>query len=163
MTLYLHWELIKTNIQTFDYRIESDYEYDQGKAIFRGYKVTHLLQVKIDDLSLVGKVIDTAVQNGANFVANVQFTTKYKEAYYQQALALALKNASNKATTIANTLRVTLNPTPILVVEVGDTVQPFESQHVAFAKGVSSTQIQPGQLLIRAIVSTDFRYSSING
>ena len=41
----------------------------------------------------------------------------YKEAYYQQALVMALNNAGNKAKTIANTLRVTLNPTPILVVE----------------------------------------------
>jgi uncharacterized protein len=153
----------KNNIQTFDYRIESDYEYDQGKAIFRGYKVTHILQVKIDDLSLVGKVIDIAVQNGANFVANIQFTTKYKDAYYQQALALALKNASDKATAIANTIRVTLNPIPILVMEGGNTVQPFESQQVTFAKGVSSTPIQPGQLQIRANVSTEFKYSPING
>jgi hypothetical protein len=40
----------KNNIQTFDYRIESDYDYDQGKQIFRGYKITHILQVKIEDL-----------------------------------------------------------------------------------------------------------------
>ncbi|MEH7111865.1 SIMPL domain-containing protein [Neobacillus niacini] len=153
----------KNHIQTFDYRIEPDYEYVEGKAIFRGYKVTHILQVKIDDLSLVGKVIDTAVQNGANVVANVRFTTKFKDAYYQQALALALKNAGDKATTIAATIRVTLNPTPTLVMEVGNIVQPFESQQMMFAKGVSSTQIEPGQLLIKASVIAEFKYRPING
>ncbi|MEH7009874.1 SIMPL domain-containing protein [Neobacillus niacini] len=153
----------RNQIQTFDYRIEAVYDYEQGKQIFRGYKITHILQVKIDDLSIIGKVVDTAVQNGANYVANVQFTTKYKDSYYQQALVMALNNASNKAKTIANTLRVSLNPTPILVTEGGDTIQPFESQQVAFVKGVSSTQIQPGQLIIKASVSTDFKYQSING
>src|SRR5689334_13370350 len=48
-------------LQTFDYRIDSDYEYDQGKQTFRGYKVTHILQVKVEDLSKIGKVVDTAV------------------------------------------------------------------------------------------------------
>jgi uncharacterized protein len=153
----------RNQIQTFDYRIEPNYDYDQGKQIFRGYKVTHILEVKIDDLSIIGKVVDTAVQNGANYVANVQFTTRYKDSYYQQALVMALNNASSKAKTIANTLRVTLNPTPILVTEGTDVIQPFESQHIAFAKGVSSTQILPGQLLIKASVSADYKYHPISG
>jgi uncharacterized protein len=154
----------KNQIQTIDYRIESDYEYDQGKAIFRGYKVTHILQVRIDDLAIVGTVVDTAVKNGANYVANIEFTTKYKNVYYQQSLALALKNANAKATTIANTIRVTLNPTPILVTEGGETIQPFEVSQAAFAKGgVSPTQIEPGQLIIKANVMTEYQYRPING
>jgi uncharacterized protein len=154
----------KNQIQTFDYRIESDYEYDQGKAIFRGYKVTHILQVRIDDLAIVGTVVDTAVKNGANYAANIEFTTKYKDVYYQQSLALALKNANAKATTIANTIRVTLNPTPILVTEGGDTFQPFEGSQLTFAKaGVSPTQIEPGQLLIKAHVIAEYKYHPISG
>ncbi|MFJ5757959.1 SIMPL domain-containing protein [Neobacillus sp. NPDC093182] len=153
----------RNQIQTFDYRIEPDYEYEQGKQIFRGYKVTHILQVKIEDLNIIGKVIDTAVQNGANYVANVQFTTRYKESYYQQALAIALNNASNKAKTIANTLRVNLNPTPILVTEGGEMIQPIEVQQAAFAKAVSTTQIQPGQLSIKVSIAADYKYHPISG
>ncbi|MDF2788432.1 MAG: hypothetical protein K0S80_1530 [Neobacillus sp.] len=153
----------RNQIQTFDYRIESDYDYDQGKQIFRGYKITHILQVKIEDLNVIGKVVDTAVENGANYVANVQFTTRYKESYYQQALTIALNNASNKAKTIANTLRVTLNPTPILVIEESNTIQPYESQQFALAKVSSTTQIQPGQLIIKASVAAEYKYHPIGG
>jgi uncharacterized protein len=153
----------RNQIQTFDYRIEPDYDYDQGKQIFRGYKITHILEVKIDDLNIIGKVVDTAVQNGANYVANIQFTTKYKETYYQQALTYALNNSSNKAKTIANTLRVTLNPTPILVIEGGEMIQPIELQHAAFAKAANSTQIQPGQLIIKASIAADFNYHPMGG
>jgi uncharacterized protein YggE len=32
--------ITKNHIQTFDYRIESDYDYEEGKQIFRGYKIT---------------------------------------------------------------------------------------------------------------------------
>ncbi len=153
----------RNQIQTFDYRIEPEYDYNQGTQIFRGYKITHILQVKLEDLTIIGKVVDTAVQNGANYVANVQFTTRYKETYYQQALSVALNNASNKAMTIANTLRVTLNPTPLLVIEVGDIIQPYESQQFAFAKVASNTQIQPGQLMIKASVSAEYNYHPIGG
>ncbi|MFP7297693.1 SIMPL domain-containing protein [Neobacillus niacini] len=151
----------RNQIQTFDYRIEPNYDYDQGKQIFRGYKVTHILEVKIDDLSIIGKVVDTAVQNGANYVANIQFTTRFKDSYYQQALVLALNNASSKAKTIANTIRVSLNPTPILVTEGTEQIQPFELQQVASAKGFSSTQILPGQLLIKASVAAEYKYQPI--
>ncbi|MFJ7725405.1 SIMPL domain-containing protein [Neobacillus sp. NPDC097160] len=145
-------------LQTFDYRIESDYDFDQGKQIFRGYKITHLLQVKIEDLPLVGKVVDTAVQNGVNYVSNVQFTAKNKDTFYQQALVLALNNAIEKAKTIAETLNVTLIPTPSLVVEGGSSVQPFSHPSETFVKGVSTTQFEPGQILVKAAISAEFHY-----
>lgn len=150
----------KSQIQTFDYRIESDYDYDQGKQIFRGYKITHILQVKIEDLSLLGNVVDTAVQNGVNYVSNVQFTAKNKDTFYQQALVLAINNAIDKAKTIAGTLNVTLIPTPSLVVESGSTVQPFYHPSETFVKGVSSTQFEPGQIKVKATISAEFNYQT---
>jgi uncharacterized protein YggE len=150
--------IAKDHLQTFDYRIESDYDFEQGKQIFRGYKVTHILQVKIEDLSMIGKIVDTAVQNGVNYVANVQFTAKNKDTFYQQALALSLNNAIEKAKTIAKTLNVTLIPTPTLVMEGGYNVQPIYHQPGTFVKGISSTQFEPGQILVKASVTAEFHY-----
>ncbi|SMQ82774.1 hypothetical protein SAMN05444673_5022 [Bacillus sp. OV166] len=150
--------ITKNNIQTFDYRIESDYDYDHGKQIFRGYKITHILQVKIEDLSIVGKVVDTAVQNGANYVSNVQFTVKNKESFYKQVLDMAVNNAIEKAKTIAGTLNVSLIPTPRLIIEGGRTVQPVFNQPGAFVKGAASTQIEPGQITVKADVIAEFHF-----
>lgn len=147
-------------IQTFDYRIESEYDFEQGKQLFRGYKITHLLQVKIDDLSLAGKVVDTTVQNGANYVSSVQFTVKDKESYYLQALTLALTNALDKAKTIAASINVTLIPIPRLVVEEMSSVQPLYHQAGAFVKGISSTQFEPGQIKVRAMISAEYNYQA---
>lgn len=145
-------------IKTFDYRIESDYDYIEGKQIFRGYKVTHILQVKIEDLASVGKVVDDAVQNGVNYVSNVQFTVKNKDTFYKQALNLAIKDAMEKAKTIAAALKVQFIPTPTLIVEGGSTSQPFQHQPEMLVKGVSSTQFEPGQLQIKASILAEFRY-----
>ncbi|MEH7376354.1 SIMPL domain-containing protein [Neobacillus drentensis] len=153
--------ITKNNIQTFDYRIEADYDYDQGKQIFRGYKITHILQVKIEDLSIVGKVVDTAVQNGVNYVSNVQFTVKNKESFYKQVLGMAVNNAIEKAKTIAGTLNVSLIPTPRLVIEGGRTVQPVFNQPGAFVKGAASTQIEPGQITVKADVIAEFHFKPL--
>lgn len=153
-----HLGIPKKDLQTSDYRIESDYDYEQGKQIFRGYKITHILQVKMEDLSLIGKVVDTAVQNGVNYVANVQFTIKNREDVYQKALSTALINAIEKAKAIATTLGVTLVPTPLQVVESGRDVHPLYNQPAAFVKGIPSTSLEPGQLLIKAYIAAEFKY-----
>jgi len=147
------------HLQTFDYRIESEYDYDQGKQLFRGYKITHLLEVKIEELSLIGKVVDTAVQNGANYVSNIQFTVKNKESYYLKSMVLALNQAIEKARTIAATINATLIPTPSLVMENESTVQPFYHPTESFAK-ISSTQFEPGQIKVKASISAEYHYQA---
>jgi uncharacterized protein len=151
----------KNNIQTFDYRIESVYDYDQGKQIFRGYKITHILQIKLEDLSIIGKIVDTAVQNGVNYVSNVQFTVKNKDAFYKQALVLAVNNATEKAKTIAGTLNVALIATPHLIVEGNNNIQPVFNQPGAFVKGTASTQIEPGQIIVKAEVFAEFHFKPV--
>jgi uncharacterized protein YggE len=148
----------KADIQTFDYRIESDYDFVQGIQIFRGYKITNILQVKIEDLSTIGKIVDFSVQHGVNYVSNVQFKVKNKDIHYQHALTIAINNAMEKAKTIAQALNVTLAAVPSLLVEGGTTAEPFINQPGTFVKGISSTQIEPGQITIKARVLAEFHY-----
>ncbi|MGG3560977.1 SIMPL domain-containing protein [Neobacillus rhizosphaerae] len=151
----------QSHIQTFDYRIESDYDYEQGKQIFKGYKVTHILQVKIEDLTMIGKVVDNAVQNGVNYVSNIQFTLNNKEPYYQRALVMAVNNAIGKAKTIADSINVTLIPTPSLIVEGSIPIQPYSYQPETMVKAMSTTPLEPGQLKIKANISAEFHYRLI--
>lgn len=146
-------------IQTFDYRIDSEYDFVEGKQIFRGYKVTHLLQVKIENLQLIGKILDEAVQHGANYVANVQFSLKNKENYYQKALSIALNDAIQKAKEIAKTLKVYVQETPVSVIEQTGADQPFFNKGGTYVKGLSTTTFEPGQLLIKAKIIAHFRYT----
>ncbi|MEH7301207.1 SIMPL domain-containing protein [Neobacillus drentensis] len=148
----------QTHIQTFDYRIESDYDYEQGKQIFKGYKVTHILQVKIEDLTMIGKVVDNAVQNGVNYVSNIQFTVDNKDPYYQRALVMAVNNAIGKAKTIADSINVTLIPTPSLIVEGSSPIHPYSYQPETMVKAMSTTPLEPGQIKIKANISAEFHY-----
>ncbi|GHI01013.1 SIMPL domain-containing protein [Neobacillus kokaensis] len=146
-------------IKTFDYRIDSDYDYIEGKQIFRGYKVTNILKVKIDDLAGVGKVVDEAVKSGINYVSNVQFSVENKEHFYKQALTLALTDSIEKAKTLAAALKVHLNPTPRLIIESGTTVHPLSNYPETLVKGISSTPFEPGQIQVKASILAEFQYT----
>lgn len=147
-------------IQTVDYSIFPQYDYKDGEQIFRGYKVQHLLLVTIEHIENTGIVIDTAVNNGANIVSGIQFTTKDADQFVQQALSLAVVNSFQKAEAIAGTLGVKLIKTPIQIIE--NTHQqgtPIPFQATAFAKSEAATPIQPGTIEFKSYITAEYIYS----
>lgn len=147
----------RENIKTKSYTVNPQYDYSNGKQEFRGYQVTNTITVKMKALEEMPIIIDTAVQNGANHVSAIKFSVENPEIYYQQALGFALENAVAKAQTIAGTMQLQLDPTPIKIVEeLGDPVMPFQSFAAMELK--SSTPIEPGLLKIEAKVTVQFEY-----
>ncbi|WP_028550783.1 SIMPL domain-containing protein [Paenibacillus sp. UNC451MF] len=153
----LNLSIPKENIQTTQYSIDIQYNYEDGHQIFRGYKVTHLLQLTIDEIDLTGLIVDTAVKEGANTVSNIQFTLAHPEIAYMNALSIAIKNGLFKATTIAKTLGVTLHPAPCLVQEILRTQEPILYSATSYSPSVA-TPIQPGELKISASIKANFTY-----
>ncbi|WP_332697412.1 SIMPL domain-containing protein [Halalkalibacter lacteus] len=145
------------SIQTTVYRIDPQYDFIEGEQVFRGYRVAHLLQVTIDQVELTGTIIDSAVENGANSIASITFTMRDPSSIYLAALTNALENAREKAKVISNTLGVTLNPTPIQVKELNQTIAQQAYPKVLSAQ-VGSTPIQEGQLTIEAAIEAEFVY-----
>ena len=142
-------------IQTNDYRIETQYDYVDGKQIFRGYKVTHLLQITTDRVEQTGVIVDTAVSQGANSVTSIQFTLVKPEFYENQALSLAIRNAWQKAMTIAQTLGTTIAAVPFRVEELTQPTEPI-SFKTTLAAASTVTPIQPGELTINASVRASY-------
>ncbi len=148
----------KENIQTVIYRIDPLYDYKDGMQIFRGYRVNHQLQVKIDNIELTGQVVDLAVSQGANTVSNIEFTVAQPEAYYNEALKIALHNAYAKAITLTSQLPVTLNPIPFKIEEFSiRTSPPVPFAQPLLAKA-EATPIQPGEITISATIIVNYLY-----
>lgn len=150
----------QSDIQTFVYRIEPQYNYENGQQIFRGYRVEHQLQVTVKDISKTGQVIDQAVAAGANSVSSIQFTVSNPNAFYNQALTIAIRNAQEKAISMARALQVTLQPVPVIVQELS---QPLPPRPIPFQAAMlaqsAETPIQPGENKIMATVKVEFTYS----
>lgn len=148
----------REKIQTTDYRIDIQYDYKDGKQIFTGYKVTHLLQIINDKIEQTGNIVDTTVANGANEVTNIRFTMIHPESYEFQALSLAIHNARQKALTITHTLGTTLASTPYQVKELFRTSEPAPYMVSKLAAN-AATPIQPGQIMFHAKVQTWFVFA----
>ncbi|WP_079509706.1 SIMPL domain-containing protein [Mesobacillus jeotgali] len=146
--------IAKEDIKTADYRIDPVYTYEDGKQLFQGYRVTHLYTVTIRNLSQAGQVIDTAVDNGANEVMNIQFSVAESQELYKQALSMAVIDSYNKALTVARTLGIKTAIYPLVITE--ETQKGSPGPFLVASKDTSSssgTPIEPGKLEIKATVT----------
>lgn len=145
-------------IQTQNYNIRTNYDYIDGKQVFRGYEVNNDLKVLIRNLELAGEIIDAAVKGGANNVEGINLIVSNQTTYYYEALRLAVTDAQNKARVIADKLNVNLNIIPIQINEHerGEII-PFGAMTL---KEVSAaTPIVAGENKIIAEIGAIFKYS----
>lgn len=147
-------------IQTGRYTIQPMYDFVDGKQVFRGYRVEHMLRVEIPSVDQAGIIIDIAVQNEVNQISNIQFSVENKEKYYRQALNIALEDALAKAESMATTLHLNLDAQPIRITEEEVHQPPIVYQAFAMAEAQPTTPIQAGQIVIHATVRVQFQYFS---
>lgn len=148
----------REQIQTAAYNVFPQYDFIEGKQVFRGYLVTNAIRIKIADAEKVGIVIDTAVANGANSVSSIQFGLENPELVYQQALMKALQNAQTKAQTIAQTMKLSLHPQPISIVEEQQQNGPELYRTFSMASSQAGTPIEQGEITITANVTVKYQY-----
>jgi len=149
----------RESIKTTQFLIEPQYDYIDGKQEFRGYRVTHLLQVTLDNVTEAGHLIDTAVANGANIVTSIEFESSEAAKARQEALIAAVRDAEAKATAIARALGVSLSAVPCKVEEVAQPgAEPVFFKAAAMPLEGATSPIEPGQLTFRAAVRIWYMY-----
>jgi len=148
----------REDIQTTAYTISPNYDYIEGRQVFRGYEVQNAITVKITDIRQAGTIIDTAIQNGANHVSAIQFKIEDTDTYYQMALNLALVNAIAKAKSMAETIHVALQPIPIEIIEESHNITPVPYRSIQLNNQELMTPIEPGRTPITASVRVKFRF-----
>jgi uncharacterized protein YggE len=93
------------NIQTLSYSLNPNYNYPQnGQPVLTGYTASNTVQVILTDLTLIGKVIDTGIQAGANRVQGLQFGLQDDQPSRAQALKMATAQAKANADAMASGL-----------------------------------------------------------
>jgi len=105
-------DIAERDLQTANFSISpnySRYKGDRSEAPrIVGYTVRNGLTVRVRDLERVGTVLDKAVTLGVNEGGNIQFTNADPEESITRARVAAVKNARNKAQTLADAAGVSL-------------------------------------------------------
>lgn len=148
----------KKDIETESYSIVPQYDYIEGKQVFKGYRVTNILKITVRNTEEVGKVIDNAVASGANVVNSVNFMLSDPSNYYKIALSKAIMDAVDKATSIERTLNIIVDKTPINISEESSTRGIVGERRELTASAVS-TPIIGGEIEVIARIKAVFNYA----
>jgi uncharacterized protein YggE len=138
-------------IQTIGYSVSPRYSTTQGQpSVIIGYTATNTVEVTTTDLTIIGRLIDTANQAGANSVGNLSFGLQNPEPVMEQALGQAAKQAQAHANAIATGLGA---KTGVVISALeGATATPILVGGIASTAAVP-TPIQTGTVSVSASVT----------
>ena len=148
------------DIQTSQFSINPEYDYQFNEQKLTGYRVTHMLQVKVRDIDRAGEVIDGGVEAAGDLVQvdSISLTVDDTSAMANQARELAMADAKAKAQELARLADVELGK-PISISESSYTPGPpvYYDRAVAEAGALAQTSISAGELEV--VVSVQITYT----
>ena len=144
-------------VKTSGYSLNPQYRYPQGgKPEIVGYLANNVVRIKTAKLDNVGKLIDAAMQAGANNINQLMFTLKDEDAARLEALRQASAKAQAKAEAIATSLGLKILRI-VSVTEGERTFQPIYRQTpMARADTLAArapTPVEAGTVDVRSTVS----------
>lgn len=130
--------------------------YDQEKD---RYVATHMLTVRLDDVTQAGAILDAAVSAGANMTWGVGFGLKDPAAGQAQALKGAVANARAHADAIAAALGVTVSGVQSVSTVTYSNPAPLPAAAASAPSAGATTPVQPGQLTVTADLTVVYSFS----
>src|SRR3984893_3759377 len=142
------------NIQTLSYSLNPNYNYPQnGQPVLTGYTASNTVQVILTDVSLMGQVIDTGIQAGANRVQGLQFGLQDDQPSRAQALKMATAQAKTNADAMASGLGQ--HTGAAIAIQQGGTSTPTPVLLGVAATPSATTPVETGVVNVQASVTLD--------
>lgn len=145
-----------SEVSTLAYTVTPNVRYPQSGdpqpvGVIEGYTVSNTVRVRTPDLTSVGKLIDGALQLGANQVQSLSFSLKNDRNARREALKLAAADARAEADALAAALG--LRVVRVLVASDEQApVQPLFHETSARMMMKADTPIEAGALEVQAAV-----------
>ena len=148
----------KKDLQTSGFNIQPRYFYpkrktngEQPSPEIRGYIVSNNITIRIRDIEKAGSILDLSVTLGINSGGNIQFTNSDTSNILKEARMKAVKDAIEKAQTLADAANVKLGailsisensnrPRPIAIAQARS-LSVQEDASVPIASGENSYQV----------------------
>ncbi len=148
-------------ISTIGYNVMPEQRYEPNREpVVIGYNVTNTILVDVTDLSLVGRVIDTAISKGANMITSLDFYASNTDVARRGAIAQAIQKARLDADAAAAAAGGSI--AGLLEVNVGAYFPPPRPVDFAVkleaAGRAADTPISPGDQTVTVNVNTRWRF-----
>jgi uncharacterized protein len=139
------------NIKTTNYSVNPSYTGGEimmmpGRGNQNGYEVTQNIEVKINPIENVNKIVDLATQDGANLVGGINFTfsDELQKSLDKKATQMAVDDAKEKAQTMADSAGVRLGKI-VNIVSSSSNPRPFMMGAAQKTADETTTNVTPGQ------------------
>lgn len=117
--------------------------YDDRGELITGYDASNQIEVTIRDLAMVGRVLDTAVDAGANVAGGISFRVSDENEGLDAALAEAVTDAKAKAETMAAAAEATVGPVVTIIENNGGGQPgPYYDERMAYAAGDMAVPVE---------------------
>jgi uncharacterized protein len=142
----------KEEIKTTNFNVSTEYDYINGKQVFRGYTARHDLKLEFPiNKEQLNQLIRTVSTSGADAEFSISFEIKDKEGFHQLVLQDAVNKAKRNAKTMAQTAEVRLGKILRINYSEQDLIQPmFRIEQMSLAASTEDIDIEPED-----VVSTD--------
>jgi uncharacterized protein len=143
----------KEAIKTTAIDLQLEFDYANGRQSPRGYVARNTVEVRVDDLSKVGEVLDAVVASGATTIHGLRFDVKQRDQLEALALQGAVDNASFKAKAVTAAAGRAFDRI-LRIEELGSIGEPrpIMMREAAMARADATTPVVAGELEIRAQV-----------
>jgi hypothetical protein len=84
-------------IRTVGIDLQPEFDYANNRQTLRGYLARNAVEIRVDDLSRLGAILEGSVSAGATNVSGVRFDVKDRDAAEREALRLAVADARARA------------------------------------------------------------------
>ncbi|MFN7978095.1 MAG: SIMPL domain-containing protein [Vicinamibacterales bacterium] len=149
----------KDAIRTTAYDVQAQFDYGNGRQTLRGYMARHAIDVRVDDVSRVGALLEVAIAAGGTSVQGVRFDLKQREALEREALTKAVANARARAEAMAAGAGTAI--AAVVRIEEAGAAQGPEPVMMRMAAAPMAADaappVAPGETVIRASVTLTAR------
>ncbi len=150
----------KDAVRTTSYDVQARIDWVNGKQVPRGFMARHAIDVRVDDLSRVGELLELAIGAGGTSVQGVRFDLKQRDTHEREALTRAVADARARADAVAAGAGSTI--AGIVRIEEagigGGGPQPVMMRmQESLTVGDAAPPVAPGETVIRASVTLTAR------
>jgi uncharacterized protein YggE len=144
-------------IRTSGYDVQPEFDYVNGRQTLRGYVARNAIEVRVDDVTIAGDVLEVAVGAGATSVGGLRFDLKDRAAAEREALRKAVADARVRADAAAAGAGLRVDRVIRIEEQRASPVEPrpilMARQSMAGNAEMAAPPVAPGEIEVRSTVT----------
>ena len=143
-------------IRTSAYDLQPEFDYVNGRQSLRGYVARNSIEVRVDDVTRAGDVLEMAVGSGATNVSGVRFDLKDRTGPEREALRNAVADARRRADAAAAGAGMKVERVIRIEEHRSMTPEPrpmMMARQTMMADAAAAPPIVPGEIEVRVSVT----------